>query len=79
MNPRSPWSSAGLAPTSTTLGVLTRRGQGPFRPAGGPRVVDGTDGLDPAGPRYVGGFSGGQRQYLAFHQNGVFLQTSFKY
>jgi putative restriction endonuclease len=36
-------------------------------------------GLDPAGLRNVGGFSDGKHQYLAFHRDSVFLQTSFKY
>ncbi len=36
-------------------------------------------GLDPALLRNVGGFSDGQRGYLAFHRESVFLQTSFKY
>ena len=36
-------------------------------------------GLDPALLKNVGGFSDGQRQYLAFHRDSVFLQTSFKY
>ena len=35
--------------------------------------------LDPKLLGNVGGFSDGQRQYLAFHRDSVFLQTSFKY
>jgi len=36
-------------------------------------------GLDPARLKNVGGFSEAQKQYLAFHRDSVFLQTSFKY
>jgi putative restriction endonuclease len=36
-------------------------------------------GLDPARLKNVGGFTEGQKQYLAFHRDSVFLQTSFKY
>jgi hypothetical protein len=36
-------------------------------------------GLDPSRLKNVGGFTDGQKQYLAFHRDSVFLQTSFKY
>jgi hypothetical protein len=36
-------------------------------------------GLDPERLRNVGGFTDGQKQYLAFHRDSVFLQTSFKF
>ena len=36
-------------------------------------------GLDPASIKNVGRFSEGQRSYLAFHRDSVFLQSSFKY
>jgi putative restriction endonuclease len=36
-------------------------------------------GLDPARLKNVGGFTDGQKQYLAFHRDSVFLRTSFKY
>lgn len=35
-------------------------------------------GLDPDMPRNVGAFSQGQRQFLDFHRESVFLQTKFK-
>jgi putative restriction endonuclease len=36
-------------------------------------------GLDPSRLKNVGGFTDGQRRYLAFHRDSVFLQASFKY
>ncbi len=36
-------------------------------------------GLDPAGLKNVGKFTSGQKQYLAFHRNEVFLQTQYSH
>lgn len=36
-------------------------------------------GLDPAQLKNGGGFSDGQKAYLAFHRDSVFLQTSYKF
>ncbi len=36
-------------------------------------------GLDPKLLKNVGGFSDGQKQYLTFHRENVFLQTTFKH
>ena len=36
-------------------------------------------GLDPSALKNVGGFSDGQKRYLAFHRESVFLQSGYKY
>jgi hypothetical protein len=36
-------------------------------------------GLDPKALKNVGGFSDGQKAYLAFHRDSVFLQSNYSY
>ena len=80
--PSAPWSDGGAVPDA---GHLFDRGFISFEDSGAVLVSPVVHreslrrmGLEDALQRNVGGFSEGQRSYLAFHRDSVFLQSRLR-